>query len=88
MLGHVPAGLRRPVSRGFLDELQPQARVRDDVHLQLGRPVREQRLAAKLAAELRVNVNDLHAAGVSFEPESGAVTVNFNWNLSLSQRLD
>ncbi|KAG7225305.1 hypothetical protein INR49_007152 [Caranx melampygus] len=62
VLGHVPAALRRPVSRGFLDELQPQARVRDDVHHQLGRPVREQRLAAKLTAELRVNVNDLHHA--------------------------
>ena len=67
VLRHLPVGLNGQVSVGFLDELKGQARVRGNVHQQLLRPVREETLPAKLAAELRVNMDDLHAGGTHRE---------------------
>lgn len=60
MLRHVPACLQCSVPGALLDKVSGQARVRGDVYQQLGRPVREERLAAELTAALGVDVYHLH----------------------------
>lgn len=60
MLGHVLRTLKRPTAAPPRHELQRQVRVGRHVRNKLRRMVREETLAAKIPARLRVLMNNLH----------------------------
>lgn len=60
MLGHLLCALYGNIARVSLNEVGCQRRIREDVHMQLSRPIREITLSPKLIALLGVHKNYLH----------------------------